>query len=237
MKNLYSFLIILTFFASCNEDLNVPHEVNTNAITNRVRDVLPLNSDNPYDKVGLFHNELFETYYEGINLPNNIVDMVRRVDSIARSSALFISLADYAYQLLSASRVAYIVQHKRTCVAQVITNSSLSADAEVNLAGFINMLVTHFDTGCSGELLYDYVAKYEDIIINNPNYTSKDKKIILITTSVARHSSYRARKRPKNNFDPDWIVLVGNVIAATEGVEESDAKAATMALATGVAQN
>ena len=94
-----------------------------------------------------------------------------------------------------------------------------------------------FPTELNGDVLSDFVIKYENAVIANPAFTTNDKKVMLITTSIARHSTYMARKKPKKNTDPDWIIFVGNIIAGTEGSEDGAAKAVTMALVTGIAQN
>jgi hypothetical protein len=238
MKNLYSCLFILTFFTSCTDDANTHQEVSTNAIANRaINELLPLNNYNPYDVVGQLHDELFETYYASGNLPSDITGIINRVESVANSNSTFTALKDVNYQPVSQQRVQYLLEHKNTSVADVISNSSMTAVAKLSLTDFINSLIVLFPTEFNGDVLSDFVIKYENAIIANPAFTTNDKRIMLITTSIARHSTYMARKKPKKNTDPDWIIFVGNVIAATEGSEEGSAKAVTMALVTGIAQN
>ncbi|MEO5777359.1 MAG: hypothetical protein ABIQ27_10655 [Flavobacterium sp.] len=238
MKKIYSCLLILTFFTSCNDDLNTHQEVNTNTIASRaINEVFPLNNDNPYDNVGQLHDDLFETYYASGNLPSDIYGIINRVESIANSNNTFISMKGANYQTVAPQRVQYILEHKNTCIADIISNSSMTTAAKVSLADFVNSLIQYFPTEFSGDVLSDFVVKYENTIIASPLFTTNDKRIMLITTSVARHSTYMARKKPKKNTDPDWIIFVGNIIAATEGAEDGYAKAVTLALATGIAQN
>jgi hypothetical protein len=238
MKKLYSCLLILTFFTSCTDDSNSNQEVDNDTIANRaINEVLPLNNSNPYDNVGQLHDHLFETYYANENLPSDINGIISKVESIANSDSTFISIKKSNYQTVSQSRVQYILEHKNTCVSDIISNSSMTAAAKMSLTEFINSLVVFFPTELNGDVLSDFVIKYENTIIANPLLTTNDKRIMLITTSIARHSTYMARKKPKRNTDPDWTILVGHVTAAAEGAEDGSAKAVTMALATGIAQN
>lgn len=238
MKKIYSCLLILTFFTSCTDESNTQQEVDTNAIANRaINEILPLNNDNPYDAVGQLHDELFETYYASGNLPSEINGIISRVESVANSNSTFTAMKDTNYQIVAQQRVQYILEHKNTCVADVISNSSMTVAAKLSLTDFINSFVVLFPTEFNGDVLSDFVIKYENAVLVNPALTTNDKRIMLTTTSIARHSAYMARKKPKKNTDPDWLVLVGNIIAATEGAEEGSAKAVSMSLATGIAQN
>ena len=238
MKKLYSCLLILTFFTSCTNDSSTLQEDYTNTVANRaINEELPLNSDNPYDIVGQLHDELFETYYASGNLPSDVSGIINRVESIANSNSTFITVKEANYPAVTPSRVQYILDHKNTCVADIISNSSMTAAAKLSLTDFINSLIELFPTELNGDVLSDFVIKYENAVIANPEFTTNDKRIMLITTSIARHSTYMARKKPKKNTDPDWIIFVGNIIAGTEGAEDGSAKAVTMALVTGIAEN
>ena len=238
MKNLYSCLIILTFFTSCNSDTEALQDGTDNGILHRgINEPLPLITSNPFDNAGRLHDELFESYYESVNLPTSIPDIISRVETIAGTNTTFIEMKETNYYSVSPDRIQYIVEHKNTCVAEIIASSSLTAAAKVSLSEFINSLIVLFPTESSGDALSDFVIKYENAVSANPLFTTNDKKIMLISTSVARHSVCMARKRPKKNTDPDWIIFVGNIIAGTEGSEESSAKAVTMALVSGIVQN
>lgn len=238
MKKIYSCLLILTFFTSCTDDSNTQQEVDTNTIANRaINELSPLNSDNPYDAVGQLHDTLFETYYASENLPSDINGIINRVETIANSNSAFTALKDTNYQPVSQLRVQYLLEHQSTCVDDVISNSSMSVAAKLSLTDFINSLVAFFPTEFNGDILSDFVIKYETAVLANPAFTTNDKRIMLITTSIARHSAYMARKKPKKNTDPDWTVLVVNIIAASDGAENGMAKSVTEGLVGGIASN
>ena len=238
MKTFYSCLFILTFFISCDSDSEITTLSNANrAISNRNATELPGNIENPYDEAGWVHNELFESYYASGTKPTTVVGIVENVEALADANPNFRAIKTTTYHPVSAARIQYILDHKSTCVTDVVSNSSLTAGAKLSLTAFINSLMVTFQTESNCDVLYNYVATYEKGIISNTAFTSRDKQIILITTSVARHTAYLAKKKPKKNTDPDWTVLIGHVVAAVDGAENGMAESITMGLATGIAQN
>ena len=141
MKNLYSYLIILTFFISCDNDSNITQQ----SIVSRDTNELPGNNDNPYDEAGWLHNELFESYYASGNLSDSISGIVTRVEAIADTNTSFKAIKSSTYHAVSSERVQYILDHKSTCVADIIAGSTLTTGAKVSLSTFINSLVLTFD--------------------------------------------------------------------------------------------
>lgn len=113
----------------------------------------------------------------------------------------------------------------------------MTAAGKVSLDSFVNSLLSLLDKEDNCDVFYDFVVNYEATIINNPLLTERDKRIILTTSSIARHTTYRAMKRPKKNTDPDWDLLIGNIMGGTDGAIYNRAEAITMALVTGIAQN
>ena len=237
MKKIYSCLIILIFFTSCTTDSDTAQQDAITTVTNRTVNLLPGNNTNPYDEAGWLHNELFESYYASGNLPTSISGIANRVEAIADANAGFSAIKTSTYHVVSAERIQYLLDHKNTCINDVISASSLTVKAKLSLGTFINSLVVVFDTETNCDVLYKFVADYESGIINDSLLTVRDKQIMLITTSIARHSAYLAKKKPKKNTDPDWTVLVGNVVAATDGAEYGMAESVTEALVAGIAQN
>ncbi len=238
MKNIYSCLFILTFFISCDSASDTKSEsIMHRELTSRIANELPGYAANPYDEAGWIHNELFESYYESGTLPKSVTNIISSVQTLADGNPNFNAIKTLSYHPVSVERVNYILEHKNTCVTDIISNSTLTTRGKLSLTTFINSLVFTFDTESSCDVLYKFVTDYEKGVLEDTLLTVRDKQIILTTTSIARHSFYLAKKKPKKNTDPDWTILVGNIIAATEGAEEGSAKAVTMALVTGIAQN
>lgn len=244
MKNSHSCLIILAFFTaslfgfvSCNSDTDLTKQEENKNISSRMGDVVPGNNSNPYDEAGWVYTELFETYYANGDLGGTVSQIATKVQTIADANSSFNVMKDSTYHPVSVEQVQYILDHRSTCVNDIISASTMTAHAQSSLTTFVNSLVVLFDNESNSEVLYQFVVDYEDTILNDSLLTVNDRQIILTTTSIARHSSYLARRKPKKNTDPDWIIFVGNVIAATSGAEYGPAEAVTMALVTGIAQN
>ena len=237
MKTLYSCLFILTFFISCNNDATIatPNVVNSR-ITSRIATELPGNAANPYDEAGWIHNELFETYYESLTKPTT-VGVISRVEALADSNSNFKGIKTASYHPVSAERIQYLLDHKTTCVSEVIANSTLSNSAKLSLSNFMVSLDEKFAIETSCDLLYNYVAAYEKTVVNNATFTSKDKQLILTTTSIARHTVYLARKKPKKNTNPDWTILILHIAAAEDGAEYGLAESITEGLVAGIVSN
>lgn len=238
MKTIYSCLFILTFFISCDTTSDSKSEgIINRELTNRTSNELPGYNANPYDEAGWVHNELFESYYESSSKPTSISGIISRVETLADFNSNFSKIKTSNYHTVSPERINYILEHKSTCVADIIDNSTLTAKGKLSLSNFINSLTLTFDHESSCDVLYTFVVNYEKTVLEDSILPARDKQIILTTTAVARHSSYLAKKKPKKNTDPDWTILVGNVIAAADGAEYGIAESVTEGLVAGIASN
>ncbi len=244
MKNIHSCTLIIAFFImmstgllSCSSDNETTNSENVNAISAKRVTTLPGNDANPHDEVGWLYNELFDTYYTNGNLGDSVSQIATQVQTIADANTSFNSIKGSPYHNVSSTRVQYLLDHPTTCVTDVISASSMSTVGKSSLANFINFFIVFLGTESDCDVIYQKVVAYENEVLLNTSLTEKDKQIIFTTTSVIRHSAYRARKKPKKNTDPDWDIFIGNIIASTEGAEYGSAEAATMALVTGIAQN
>lgn len=244
MKNIHSCTLLIAFFimmgtglVSCSPDNETTNSGNLTTFAAKRIISLPENEVNPYDEAGLLYNELFDTYYTNGNLGGTVSQIATQVQTIADANTSFNSIKDFPYHNVSSTRVQYLLEHPTTCVSDVISVSSMSAVGKSSLANFINFFIVFLGTESDCDVIYQKVVAYENEVLLNTALTETDKQIIFTTTSVIRHSAYRARKKPKKNTDPDWDIFIGNIIASTEGAEYGSAEAATMALVTGIAQN
>lgn len=244
MKNIHSCTLIIAFFiilstgvVSCSSDIETTNSENLTTFSAKRIISLPENEVNPYDEAGLLYNELFDTYYTNGNLGSTVSQIATQVQTIADANASFNSIKEFPYHSVSSTRVQYLLEHPTTCVNDVISASSMSTVGKSSLANFVNFFIVFLGTESDCDVIYQKVVAYESAVLLNSLLTETDKRIILTTTSITRHSAYRARKKPKKNTDPDWDIFIGNIIASTEGAEYGSAEAATMALVTGIAQN
>ncbi len=244
MKNIHSCTLIIALFimmstgiVSCSSDNEITNSENINSTSAKYVSSLPGNDANPYDEVGWLYIELFDTYYTNGNLGGTVSQIVTKVQTIADANANFAAIKGSRYQNVSSTNVLYLLEHPTTCVNDVISASSMSTNGKSSLAGFVNFFIGFLGKESDCDVIYQKVVNYENEVLLNTALTQTDKRIIFTTTSVARHSAYRMTKKPKKNTDPDWTVLIGNIIASTEGSGYGSGEAATMALVTGIAQN
>ncbi|WP_162127991.1 hypothetical protein [Flavobacterium phycosphaerae] len=238
MKTIYSCLFILTFFISCDTTPDSKSERMINReLTNRTTNELPGYNANPYDEAGWVHNELFESYYESSSKPTSVSDIISRVQALADANPNFNSIKTATYRAVSAERINYILEHKNTCVADIIAASSLTSKGKVSLSSFVNSLIVTFDTESNCDVLYKFVTDYEKVVLEDSLLTARDKQLILTTTSIARHSTYLAKKKPKKNTDPDWTILIVHIAAALDGAEYGLAESITEGLVAGIVSN
>jgi hypothetical protein len=244
MKNLILCLTILFFLNSCsNEDdraatsADASQHASTTDMMNRLGDLYPVNSDNPYDYTGVLHNEILSAYYEESNLPNDVAGIADRVKKVAELNPGFTNLKDSLARDTQIAKVEDILSHPNTCVSDIIADTGMSPNGKSSLNAFIVTAVILSQPDIEYSALYDFICKYESDIIADPLLTERDKRVILITASITRCSVHMKKKRPKKNTDPDWTVLIANMVGGSYGADYGSVEAIRTALTAGIAQN
>ena len=200
-------------------------------------EVSPSNAANPYDYVGHIHNELLYAYYKTAHQPHGIVSVMERLDSIGSEHIDFVNLASNGYMAPDTAKVAFILEHQITCVAEIIALSGLSLKAKSTLSTFISSVLAFSTAEDDYAVIYSFIVAYEKDVQLDNNFDVRDKEVLLSLSSLARHSLYAKKKRPKKNMDPDWDVLISNIIGSTEGALESQATAIMYGLVAGIVEN
>lgn len=242
MKKSYYYLLLtsITLFTSCsNHEDPVSTDTSGKAVeTQYARDPnSAANTANPYDAAGQIFIELYRTYYANYSRGASVSVISSRVNTIALQNSAFVSLAGTSYAFTSTSRVDYILGHISTCTPEIINSSLAGTAARTSLSNFVSSYLVLFQNESNYDVIYDYVAGYEASVIANSAFSPSDKKVILITTSVARFVADDRKKKPKRNTDPEWDLMVGNVMATIEGSTTSTENAIAMSLITGIAEN
>lgn len=236
MQKLYLCLLILTFFSSCADDENTSHDISSALLKKGVGDTLPAYSANPYDTVGHLYDELFDAYYNGTPRDTTASAVISDVEVIANANISFASM-DSTYTSLTAENVQYLAARKPADIGDVIDAGTMSTIGKTSFIIFLISYTALYSTETAALTMYNSLLKYEDSVLNNSLLGVNDKRIILITTSIVRYSSYRAKKKPKKNTDPDWLISVGHVLGTEYGAEENEAKAIITGLVTGIVSN
>lgn len=235
MKNIYSCLIILTFFTSCTNEEN--NQQGTNSATlMKGSDILPHHTANPYDNAGRIYDAIFDAYYDGSSRPNDVTSVVTQVEAIANANTSFATL-EAINQPLVPERIQYLAGKRSVDIGAIIGASNLSPIAKTSFSNFLITMVTLYEAETDATKIANAVIKYEETVIGNALLSDDDERAILTSTSILRFSAYRAKKKPKKNTDPDWLIWVTHVYGAEEGAEENEAKAIVTALVTGIVSN
>jgi len=236
MKNLslWSVLLITTIISSsCNDDSynsEVSTEENTSYQMRQADD--PSNSANTYDIAGQLHIELTEGYLLSNPKPITLGTTIAAVELIANLNPTFLSMRPYDYVSPTASRMEHILTNGN----KAINNLAISASAKSSLAHFIDTLMIYQDNSTDFADVYSYIINYEASVMLNNSYNEMDKRILLTTSSIARHAMHFARKRKKPR-DRDWDISWGSIVAGGSGTEESMSKAVVMSAVAGIDLN
>lgn len=239
MKFYYLCILFCSLFISCSDNSDSNHQ---SSVAQRFAvvsiDTIPINKANPYDTAGQIHHELLTAYYSSDSLPLTLTGIITTTETIANETFSFITLNEgFPYAFKYSDRVAYIVSQPAGFQDEII-NGSLDADeARANLKSFITSLLAQCEQEDDFRILYNYIVSYEDSVLHNGSLSLKDKQTILITSSIARHSVYARKKKPKKNTDPDWPLLIGNIVATIDGADDSMADAVMKGLITGIVEN
>ncbi|KGO85891.1 hypothetical protein Q765_13745 [Flavobacterium rivuli WB 3.3-2 = DSM 21788] len=192
-------------------------------------DATPANTQNPYDFAGAAQNELLDLYLDGNYSYSSIEEVSEKVALLA--------VQHYALDgqdtppTISQEQIAAILTNPSGALGAIGTSPTLSAPAATGFSEFMVTLDAAQDA--TFEELYSLIIAYETTVINNPDYSSADKEVILTSTSIARYTIYYRKKRK----DRDWDTSVGNIVAGASGAEENTISAVSMAVVTGISIN
>lgn len=237
MKKIYLWAIMPFLIACSNDSIEselIEHTMK-NSFSTRIEH--PYNPGNEFDEAGQLHNELSESYVASGTIPTAVGAVLMTIDSIARRNELFQRIKGQDYTIPPISQVERILEKSVTDIGEALSSSSLSKNAKGDLANFIRHIrLMETSRAVYGDI-YDYIISVEDNIQNSIAYSQMDRELLLITTSITRHAAYFAREQKKKPRDKDWDLVIANIIAATEGAEESAGMAAVMAATAGIVSN
>ncbi len=239
MKFFYLCIFFCSLFISCcdHSDSNYQSSVAQRFAVVSI-DTIPINKANPYDAAGQIHHELLTAYYNIESLPLTLTGIITTTQTIANETSSFVNLTKgVPYVFNYSDRVAYIVSQPTGILDEIINGSLEGNEARINLKSFITSLLSQCEQEDDFGVLYNYIVSYEDSVLRNGSLSLKDKQTILITSSIARHSVYARKKKPKKNTDPDWPLLIGNIVATIDGADDSMADAVMKGLITGIVEN
>lgn len=242
MKTLTLWTIILTLFASCSteNETSISDDSQTNITSNaalRKTGLYPENSNNIYDTAGQLYYAISDTYLLQGNVSVTTAGTISQVESIANLNEEYLTLRPATYLSPTAARIDYILSNQQVTALNIISNSSMTANAKLSLSSFLTTLMVYRDLQKEYDDIYRLIIDYETTIIANGTLSTNDKKIILTTTSVSRYGFYFASKHRRKPRDRDWEISWGHIIAPTDGSEDSTASAIVKSAVCGIIIN
>lgn len=229
MKNLKVWLVTLPLFTiACTTDFNDIQEAEMPLAINAKKSLITAdNILNPYDYTGRIHNDILETL-DDLNIDSTSVeDLGFVIDSIAAAHPEAPASIDSLAGLTS--EIVWIA-NDNTAIDDILADSSLNSTAQLSLSSFITSLLLVNDEPY--EDIYDLIVLYESSVLANIAFTPEEKRTILTTTSIARYSLHRKKRK-----DKDWETSVGGYAATVYGAQENGFLGLKMAAAVGAYQN
>jgi len=194
----------------------------------------PDNPANPYDAAGRLYTDITEAYILNGTTVGTTAGAIAITESLAESNTDYLAIKPGSYLSPTAMRIDYIATHGKFATDEAIATAGLTIKAGQSLTAFLDDLMD-YDAATDYGILYDYIVKYETSVLTDPMLTSYDQRILLTTSSIARHGFYlKKKKRPR---DRDWDISWGNITGGIEGSTEDMAKAVVMAVSAGIVLN
>lgn len=231
MKNLKVWAVILPLLTIACSDDYTSETTKTEHISNSAKklSIQPDNAANPFDMAGSVHNEIMETLEQTNFNSQSIEQIAILIDSVATICPEIISLPNDTPLSSRLSEITWIV-NSNNAVDDVLAVSTLSTIAKTNLVTFVNSLL--LAAPAPYEDIHSMIVSYEAAVLNNSTFSTNDKRIILITTSVARYVIYSDERK-----DKDWETGVSRIAATVSGAEHGIVLGLKMALTIGLCQN
>lgn len=222
-------LPILLISCNSNESVEDYKSLIENNILGKPGIFSPSNSLNPYDSVGILHNDILDIYLSANHTHTSVEDIDDEIQSLILASTV---VPDSSSLILPGTAViADILNSPDTSLTNIIDSSAMTSYSKIQFEDFIDSLMMMNEE--EFEDIYDFITLYESSVLINISLNSNDKRIILTVASLARHSFYYSKKRK----DKDWETSVGNIAAGTGGALEDSVAALRMALVTGLSKS
>lgn len=240
MKSISFSLVILALLTfSCTADtINSEATSTTVLLEKKLKKAVSLEEDrtaenpaNVYDFAGKLHNDILDVYLTD-NYQFTTVSLIsQQIMAIVNSNVEFEHLSLDINQSACLTTCQDIVDNPQIKFDEAIANSSLSTAAKVSFSSFMDslLIVKNDDFG----VIYQFIISYESGVIANTQFSAEDKRIILITSSIARFSLYYEKRRK----DKDWESSVGNRAGAFSGAIHNVDSAIGRSLVTGIMTN
>lgn len=232
MKNfLFPLTLLTSLLVSCtNENMDEAEIVTTgpnNGQTTKLsQNLSPENPANPYDIAGKIHNDILDVYLSGNYSASTTAEIAQKVDSIAALNTDFVNSGTNLP--INFTEIQAIIDAPQAQLQQEITTAPMTNNAKICLSNFMDSFALW--EADEYAVTHQSIIYWENSVINNPQFNTEEKRIILTTSSIARHSLYYARERK----DKDWETSVGNRAGAVQGAVDNCCTAINRSIVAGL---
>jgi hypothetical protein len=152
----------------------------------------PLNSSNPWDDVGIYHNEALEYVKEQAGSVANLAEYVGYSNTyVVNTFGEQMSMEELETLLPSPDQVESILADEPNWYSNVIESSSYSAAVKEKFSNLIALII---DTDGYEDADYctvkGQIVDFEEQILADETLSTEEKDQVLRVSSVARHSLY-----------------------------------------------
>lgn len=240
MKNISLGLVILPLLiVSCTTDsIDNTESINGKVSSEKseksarlVQNLTPENPANIYDLAGNLHNDILDIYLAGNYQYTTIAQISQQVEAIAAANNDLMLLNLGTNLPINLDIIQETVNNPQAKLDEAIANSTMTNLAKGSLSSFMNdvLLWENDEYGA----IYQSIISYESSVMTNPQFNNEEKRIILTTSSIVRHSLYYAKERK----DEDWDSSVGNRVGGLSGAINNSSIAIRRSLVTGIMIN
>ncbi len=237
MKNYFLILLFALLFVSCETTETELTSSETNTLSKKSEDLLPVNPTNSYDFVGQVHYDISTSYFADSNLPKTIDSIVSQVNLKASIHPFFDDFLSADYNLVPQNRIAYLVSDSHGAFDSIVDDLPLNATDKNDFRIFVETVLSKVDNDEDYIDIHNYIVHYESTIQDSGQLSVSEKEYLLTVTSIIRHSVYAKKKRPKKNTDLDWYWLSAKFTGAVEGAQYGKSHAILTALKAGIIEN
>lgn len=193
-KIAFSFLTLVFLATSCNQNEQlIPVESNP---VSTVKTISPTNTDNPFDEVGVIHNQgvaYFMKNYAGKKM--TVSEIVSVTDKYLLSNTSFTKNmrigAENATFSTNSDKISDVLADKDNNFKNVVSKAECSDYAKTKLSTLFSITLSEKENESADyNLLHSKIIAFEKDILEDKKLSEEDRKLVLMSTSISRHSLY-----------------------------------------------
>lgn len=195
------------------------------------REALRSRLANPREAAGRIHGELLRAYYAAHGGSQEAAAVAARVRALAEARPDWESLCGTPCPEIAAKAAALLADNRDW--TRKLRAPGMSDAGGRALEDFAAGLMEGHGSGWDAGQLGAYIDAFEQGL-PRAGLADFDETVIWNVAAVARSAAEAARKRPKKKDDPEWDLLIANLVGAAHGATESSAAAAELGLVLGI---